>query len=101
MAGQYFRDVLCFLMSLRLTFDFERTATGRALKSRSPSIWPRGTPYSCGLRSMRMLRYVYLSHSDASCSVWTVPSTISAFRLSGMVRTYWLSMGSCWLNSDR
>lgn len=31
----------------------------------------------------------------------TVPSTTSAFRLSGTVCTYWLSMGSCMLNSDR
>ncbi len=45
--------------------------------------------------------HVYLSHSAASATLCTVPSTISALRLSGMVRTYWLSMGSCWLKSDR
>ena len=32
---------------------------------------------------------------------WMLPSTTSAFMLSAMVCTYWLSMGSCMLNRDR
>ena len=45
--------------------------------------------------------HVYPSQEAASRMFWMLPSTTSAFMLSAMVCTYWLSMGSCMLNRDR
>ena len=48
--------------------------TGHTLSSGSASIWPSGTPYSVGLRSIRMFKYLHMpQHSlraeQGSCHV--------------------------------